>query len=432
LRLLATERSTVRAVTHALLAAPPLEEGEIPGLEEPGCHRITLSGRGASGLPAADVVAAWEAGLHAPGGALGWLLQPVEGASDVVLGAADRVAGLAAEESDELVVCVERPTPDWPARLAHPVLWPLLGDPLATDARGGGSFRWAADGSVLVRVTSETRARGITRIEVVDGSEGDAASLPETNGFDLAILSGRAAERLRARGDARIRLQRLPRWDAVYALWLNAQARWTNDPSFRRWLSGALDRESMARYLFGEQAEATYGLTGVGKATPAAARRPFSRTSSPRLALAFDRDDRNAASIAARVKAVLEQEGVVLQLVPGPVVHLRRSLEEGGAQMAIVAHRPPTGDPVLALLDTLWPLRATALEASERLERATRIEDADRRRERAAEVEAELIERGRLVPLVRLRAWLARHADLSGVESGAYGVLRFERAEWIR
>jgi hypothetical protein len=422
----------MRAVTRALLAAPPLDEGGIPRLEEPGCHRIALSDHGTGVLSAAEIVAAWEAGLHVPGSALGWLLQPVEGARDVVVGAADRVTGLAAEDRERLVVCVERPTPDWSARLAHPVLWPLLGDALAKDARGGGSFRWDADGNALVRAHREGRRGDVTRVEVVDGSERDDTSSAAANGFDLMLLTGRAAEPWRASGDPGFRVQRLPRWDAVYALWLNAQTRWTNDPSFRRWLSGALDRESMARYLFGEDAEATYALTGVGEGTPPAARRPFSRTSSPRLALAFDREDRNAASIAARVKAVLEQEGVALRLEPGPEVHVRRSLDEGRVQMAVVAHRPPVGDPVLDLLDTLWPLRATAAEVLGRLERATRIENAGRRRERAAEVEAELIERGRLVPLVRLRAWLARRVDLSGVEPGAYGVLRLEGAEWVR
>ena len=318
------------------------------------------------------------------------------------------------------MVCVEHATPDWPSRLQHPALWPLVGDPATRSARGGGSFRWSDDGHALERATAESRR-----------NRDDVASLFATDAFDLAFLWGRAAERLLAGRDERMRMQRIPRWDTVYALWLVADRRWTNDPSFRRWLSTRLDRESMASYLYGEQAEAAYGLPDRGGETPEAVRRPFSAASSPRLALVFDEADTHAANLAARVKAVLEQASVALRLEPCARTDLQRALDEGRSQMVLLAHRPPLNDPVLALLDTLWPFRAAALEETRRLVRATRIGDPARRRERAAEIEAAMLGDARLVPLVRLHAWLARKTALSRVEVGAHGVVRLDRAEWV-
>jgi hypothetical protein len=381
-------------------------------------------------ITAADVVAAWEAGLRAADGPHGWLLRPVVGSGEVILGVADRVSGLSVE-GDALVVCVEYATPDWPARLQHPALWPFVGDPAIGSVRGGGSFRWADDGSALVRATAESRRNRVRRIVLGRGSEDDVISPTAADAFDVAFVWGRTAERLLAGRGERMRMQRIPRWDTVYALWLVTDRRWTNDPTFRQWLSSRLDRESMASYLYGEQAAAAYGLTNPGGKTPETVRRPFSASSAPRLALVFDEADPHAANLAARVKAVLEQESVELRLEPCARTDLRRSLEEGRSQMALLAHRPPVSDPVLALLDTLWPFRAAALEETRRLERATRISDPARRRERAAEIEAAMLGDAHLVPLVRLHGWLAHNAALSRVEVGAQGIVRLDRAEWV-
>jgi hypothetical protein len=431
LRLLAFDPAEAGALTHALVAAPPIAEHAIPKLAEPGCHPVPLDATGGAPLSAAEVVAAWEAGLRDDDGPHGWLLQPVVGATEVSLGVADRVAGLETD-GDALVVCIEQATPDWPSRLQHPALWPVVGDPGTSGARGGGAFRWSDDGRGLERATAEPRRNRVRRIVLDSASIDDDLAASATGAFDLAFSWGRAAGRLLAGRDERLRLQRIPRWDTVYALWLVADRRWTNDPSFRRWVSTGLDRESMASYLYGEQAEAAYGLTDQDGETPETVRRPFSAASSPRLTLVFDEADAHAANLAARVKAVLEQENVDLRLEPCAGGDVRRALDEGRSQMVLLAHRPRVDDPVLAMLDTLWPLRAAAFEETRRLVRATRIGDPARRRERAAEIEAAMLGDARLVPLVRLHAWLARNTALSRVEVGARGVVRLDRAEWVR
>lgn len=430
LRLLASDPANAGALTHALVAAPPIAERGIPLLAEPGCHPVPVAGAEGTRITASDVVAAWEAGLRDADRPHGWLLQPVVGATEVGLGVADRVAGLGVE-GKSLVVCLEHATPDWPSRLQHPALWPVVGDPGTSSARGGGPFRWSDDGRTLERATTEVRRNRVRRVAIRSGSGDDDVPPSAIGSFDVAFLWGRAAERLLAGRDERVQLQRIPRWDTVYALWLVADRRWTNDPSFRRWVRNRLDRESMASYLYGEQAEAAYGLTDRGGATSETVRRPFSAASSPRLTLVFDEADAHAANLAARVKAVLEQANVDLRLEPHARADLRRALDEGRSQMALVAHRPPVNDPVLSLLDTLWPLRAVAREETRRLIRATRIGDPTRRRERAAEIEAAMLEDARLVPLVRLHAWLARDTALSRVEVGAHGVVQLDRTEWI-
>jgi hypothetical protein len=433
-RLLANEPGLRRAVTHSLVAAPPLENGSLaprplgPG-EDADCHRFDLSGPPGRRLTAEHVVAAWEAGLRVPHGPHGWLLQPVSGALDVVAGANGHAAGLRGEP-DALVVCTERPTPDWSARLEHPALWPVVRDSATGRDRGGGDFRWSEDGTALLRVTREIDRPGrVDRIEIVTDAAGDAAALFAAGGIDLAVLYGRAAAGVRTASGGSVRAERLPAWDKLYALWLDPDVRWVNDPSFRRWIATAIDRESMAPYLFGAQGQAAHELSGTGGAQVAPVpRRPFSSTSSPRLTLAYARDDPHAASIAARVKAVLEREGLRVRIEPRDP---RALPPDGITHATLVAHQPPVSDPLLALLDTLWPLRETAAEEVRRLLRATRVVDTAGRRESAAEVEAILIESARLVPLVRLHAWLALRPGLDGVGSGGIGVLRLDRAEWV-
>jgi MarR-like DNA-binding transcriptional regulator SgrR of sgrS sRNA len=429
LRLLETEPGQVRMLGRSLVAAPPFVTGDSG---EADCQRFSTSGAEDRRLDAGDVVADWEAGLREVDGPYGWLLQPVAGAVDVALGATAHAAGLRADE-DSLVVCTERPTPDWAARLEHPALWPVVRDPPTGRDRGSGPFRWSDDGTALLRVARDgKRPARVDRIEIVRDRAQDAVSLFGEGQLDLAIVYGRAAGEIRAPRDGTVRMERLPGWDKIYALWLGSEGRWVNDPAFRRWVAAVIDRESMVRYLFGTQGQTAQGLTDAGRprATPAAGR-PFSRTSSPRLTLAFDRRDRHAESIAARIKAVLEREGVKLLLEPRDSMGRGAQSEDEPAVM-LMAHHPPVGDPVLGLLDTLWPLRVVAREEIRRLLRATRISDPGRRGERAGEVESRLIDDARLVPLVRLQAWLARREGLSGVGAGRYGVLRLDRAEWVR
>ncbi len=80
----------------------------------------------------------------------------------------------------------------------------------------------------------------------------------------------------------------------------------------------------------------------------------------------------------------------------------------------------------------MWPLGEAAAEAFQRLDRASRISAERRRHERAALVEDSLLADARLIPLVCLHAWLVQHNDLTGVSAGRYGILRLERAEWVR
>jgi len=430
LRLLAREPLLMDAIGHALVAAPPLDVRSVttalPDLEQQDCRRFRRAGARNRRLAPGEIVHAWEAGLRREDAPHGWLLQPVSGAIEVSLGAVEHAAGFRVE-TDALVICSSGSIPDWAQRLGHPALWPAVRDPSSGDVRGAGVFRRDGDGRYR-RSGTEKRDRvgRVDRIDPVSAAEESAVTLLSSGRVDLAVVYGREAGE--AADDDTLRRRRLEAWDTVYALWVDTRGRWVNAPEFRRWIATRVDRESMTRYLFGEQGTPSTSLIGE-KPPPVstAVDRPFSATSSPRLSLSFDGADPHAASIAARVKAVLERESpnlhVVLVDAPG---------SSAGSQLRLLAHHPPVDDALLSLLDSLWFLRGVATDEIRRLLRATQIVDAGRRRESAARLERRLIEDGRLVPLVRLHAWLISRRDLTGVDAAAYGVLRLEHAEWER
>ncbi len=433
-RLLETEPDQARAVRRSAVsrrAVLTVIDNGGPGVGDPegtSCSRFRVA-------PPADpetIISAWEAGLRRPDGAHRWLLAPVLGSRELVLAGATHASGLR-DERGMLVVCAANPMPDWPLRVAHPELWPHRVDPVSRQVQGDGPFRWSADGTSLVRSRPGPASR-TERIELVQAQDREAAALISRGQVDLAIVYGATADTLLDADAPPVRLERIPGWDKVYALWLNPASRWVNDPRFRRWLAGTIDREAMVRLVFGGRGEPAFRLrTGDDETLPwpATAGRPIAPSSSPRLVLTFDGEDPHARSIAARIKAVLEQDGLVLDLEPRSGDE-RRAWLESGFQMALVAHHPPIADPVLGLQHTLWPLGQAAADAFQRLDRASRISPDHRRHERAALVEDSLLAEARLIPLVRLHAWLVRHNDLTGISAGRYGILRLERAEWVR
>ncbi len=235
---------------------------------------------------------------------------------------------------------------------------------------------------------------------------------------DLAVLYGRAAGGLIDSGERRLRLSRAPGWDRTYFLWSEPRHRWLNDPALRRWLAGILEREPMLRFLFDGRGSAAYSLSSPDPVAPIWAEpgpAPFARHARPRLSLRFDRQDPHAASIAARVKAVLDAHGVELALLPRLAEELIDGLRSKEAELTLLVHQATSEDAVEALDRTL-----------------RRLDPAEAEGATPAQVERSLLEQARLVPLVRLEAWLARSHRLEGVRAGTYPVLRLETARWRR
>jgi hypothetical protein len=418
-RFLAGDPGLAQRVAHGLVARRPLPP-DVPAAR-PGCSQYRLAPP--EDPAASQVLEAWQAGLRDPQGAHGWLLGPVTGARAVASGVAERAEGLAAAGEELLVVCFERPVPDWSWRLDHPALWVAPGD-MASPAR----FRRAADGLAVERQAVGRRRRSaLRRVEFV-GEPPGGPEAGDPRAFELAVAYGREVDRERSRASVspRTRLERIQAWDATYALWIDKSARWTMDPAFRRWLAGVLDADAAAAvsHLFGRDAEAARGLLASREPPPAPVRRPFSRTSAPRIQLAHDDADPRARELASRIQAALAAEGVDVRRLQ------QQEAELPGLQL--IAHRPALADPILALLETLWPLGARASEEIRSLERAAELPTSELRRRRAAELEAAWIAEATLVPLVRVHAWLVRDARLEGVRLGPFGVLRLERAAWIR
>ena len=419
LRVLDGDADLASAVRRSVAARRPLPS-DLPTVQG-GCERFRLARPG--GPRATDVIAAWEVGLKSAGSAHGWLLGPVTGARQVAAGSSDRVPGLTADGEEALVVCFDRPVPDWSARLEHPALW--VAPPQTDDARG---FHRTPDGRAAERRPVGSKSRhSVQRVEFVSGP-GAAPGPSLGRSFDLAVVYGRDAERERALASVspRTHLDRIPLWDATYALWIDGAGRWTGDPAFRRWLAAVLAEDALAAasFAFGEHAEPARGLIGHTEPPATPTRRPFSTTSSPRLDLAYDASDPRAEELAARLQAALAVAGADVRLVV-------RGASDRPA-LRLLAHRPALTDPVLALLETLWPLGEQAADQIQSLDHLAALADENLRRRRAEELEAAWCSDARLVPLVRVHAWLVRDARLGRVRVGSFGVLRLERAVWSR
>jgi len=248
-------------------------------------------------------------------------------------------------------------------------------------------------------------------VRFVTAGETDPALVLRLGEADLAVLYGRAASSLLGENEHSVRMRRAPGWDRTYFLWSGSRARWVNDPAFRRWLAGTVRRESLLQFLFDGRGVAAHSLSApASPILPPPAGTPFVRDAPPRLSLRFDGNDPRAQSIAARIKAELETHGLVLTLLERDARELGEDLRSRELELALWVHRATDGDARESLGRTLRRLGQDG--------------DAPFGTERS------LLLQGRLVPIVRLDAWLATRRALKGVRPGNYGELRLDRARW--
>jgi hypothetical protein len=440
-RVLVGSGLTADAVLLGAVAAPLTSSGIAAELRAPdhgpgGCWSVEIEPRkiGAEGAPLvpAEIAAAWEASLRRGDSPQDWLLEPIDGAAELVAGRETRAPGLQVSAS-ALSLCSTRPMPDLPARLAHPALWYLRDDDGPGRREGPGPFREQAVGSLVSSPRPGTTDPNLERIELVQ-DQGDPSLLLRLNEADLGLLLGSQAGRLLGAQPNRIALRRVSSQDRIYFLWVDASRRWVNDPPFRRWLGGAIDREAMLRHVFDGRGEAVYQLLGEAFGGPVWQPQdtpPFSGSSRPRIELAFRSDDPFADSIASRIRAVLELHGVRVDLRPVSQEQLTGA-QLRGVTAALLVHRPRTADPLLGLMESLagWP--TVPPEAWADLRKGATEAAAKIRLGAARSVEAKLLRDARLLPLVRIHAWLAVDRDLRGVEVGVDGVLHMEGAWWSR
>ncbi len=411
------EHDTVAtSIRHSLRGSPPFARGWILPKQPrrlaatSGCARLRIApGRFADGdaVTAETLIEAWTRELRVPGSPVAWLLGPLD------------ESGLRAEGED-LVACFDRSLPDWEDRLSHPGLWPVR-----PDGSGAGPYVPGPTAGGWTRNPALTGPpESFDEIRFVDAGKLAADTLIALAEVDLAIVYGREIARLRVADLEGFDLEPLAGWDRTYALWLDPQARWINDPPFRKWLAAQLDRVGLARLLFGEEAIASAGLLSGGPSKPEVpvASRPFDSRSIPRLALGFDPEDPYAARIAARLKARLREIGIELTL---PQDSPGRSSRAG---LVLFAHHPPVGDPVLGLQHTLRSVTevdGNAEDAWRFLRLGAEQSNVTDRLALARQAEQKLLADGRLIPLVRLPAWVVRNANGRAVSFGPYGVLRF-------
>jgi MarR-like DNA-binding transcriptional regulator SgrR of sgrS sRNA len=263
----------------------------------------------------------------------------------------------------------------------------------------------------------------IDRIELIDDG-GNPALMMRLGEADLALLLGKQIGLAEGDATGRFVLERFEARDRTYFLLMDPGARWINDPSFRRWLAGLIDREQMLDYLFDGRGEAAYSLApgrSDGPVWERQASRPLAATSEPRISLGFDERDHAAAAIASRLKAALEIEGVRLSLV---------DRSDGEASMTLLAHMPAAAEVLTQLLADVARMRDHAAGELDLLQRAAEQNKPELRAELVWWAESALMRDGRIVPLLRLEAWLARNPALRDVGSGDGGELLLGDAWW--
>jgi MarR-like DNA-binding transcriptional regulator SgrR of sgrS sRNA len=440
----AVEREVVRANVREGLAPGGLLLGlRRPRTDDP-CWGFWVIPNAAfpdgRAVEARDLVNAWARGLADETRDDRWLLDPLLARSAPGAMQPPTLVGINAD-GQFLEVCPPQPVPDLPLRLEHPALW--LGGERRTGGlfEGPGPFYRTPDGTLYPNPGHQGPGPYVERVEVfqVDADP----SIPFRLGdAQVAILFGKAAGKLRSEATARsgfpLSFERVPSWDRTYFLWLDPEKRWVNDPRFRKWVSAVLDRDEMLAYLFDGQGDRAFSLSPGGSPVPVyedlQPDRPLSPTSVPRLTLLYDEEDAQALTLARRVQAVLATHQVELSLVARRSSDLRRALATGEAEAALLAHRPATRDPLLGLLGSTWwfgrrfdGLLDPLLRAASEIAPGRRAERA----EMAWEVEQGLLVDARVVPLVRLHAWLAHHPKLSGVETAPGGLLILGEAWWL-
>ena len=120
---------------------------------------------------------------------------------------------------------------------------------------------------------------------------------------------------------------------------------------------------------------------------------------------------------------MLDSHGLELTLLPRNERELIDGLRTEDVELALLVHRATSEDAVDSLGQTLERLGQ---------HHDTVVHAGDEPRAAARRAEQAMLADARIVPLVRLDAWLALPHGLKGVSAGAYGVLRLEKARWRR
>jgi hypothetical protein len=278
-------------------------------------------------------------------------------------------------------------------------------------------------------------------VRFVDPGGVDPGVLAGLGQIDLGVVYGRDAARMIDAADrSGGRTTRLPGWDRIYLLWLNPGPgrRWTRDPAFRAWLRDRIDREILADYLFGGEAVPVDGLLAKTAESGPAAKSSWRVPSEtrPRLSLTFDASDPSAGALASRIKAVVESHGVAIDLEGVDTSTLASRISAQKIHAAVLKRRSHGADPVEDLQAVLRPLGEPVLDALEILDRGSRERPGSSARVAAARAAERLVVDGdgpgrfRVVPLVRVHAWLFSAPGLRDVTHGEPAELSLANAWW--
>jgi hypothetical protein len=239
LRILAGDPFSEDRLLPALLARPLAEpdsgssdDGLVCQLYRFDSHLVYPDGHPVRPV---DVLATWEEMLNDPLSASAWLLEPLGHRQDP----ADRFLIRSGPQTTEeqLELCLNADQPDLSRRLLYPGLWFWRTAASSGLGEGPGPFAARSASDFVANPLYTGEPPYLQRIVRVAG---DPLLLFNLGEVDLAVTYGREAELLATGTNKPLEMARLPGQDRIYYLWLNPASRWTNDPTFRRWLAGRI------------------------------------------------------------------------------------------------------------------------------------------------------------------------------------------------
>jgi len=378
-------------------------------------------------LEARHVAASWEKLILDPGSRHAWLLEAVKGYDDARAGRAAHLPGLVLEDGLTLRVLLAWPVKDFPARLAHPALGISA---FGEGEEGVGPFQIVGAPKVqeIVLRSNPEYFRGLPHLDEIAFVRGEAASEDRiaAGSLDGTPLPPAAAAGSGSR--SRLLTHAVPR---VYLLGLNrAAGAFSHAETALRFL-GALNREALKEVLAEKQGRVP--ATVVEDLAPGKSASPSNAGSSERiqglgkLDLIFPESDRTAAALAEKLQAGIGQSGGRVVSHPVRVGDLDGVLARREYHLFIRPFIPSSSDPLLEYEEVIQWNRSVPAELASRLRGLEGEGNPKAIRTGLGPIDAELQEKGYLVPLLAVPRRFRIGRGLCGLHPDPLGIVDWTR-----
>ncbi len=374
-------------------------------------------------VEARHVVASWERLAADPAARYAWLLDSVKGYDEVHSGESPHLAGLVLEDGLTLRVILTRPVKDLLYRTAHPALGISA---FGEDEQGVGPFEiWGTPSPQQVVLRSNPEYyRGLPHLDEIGFVRGEAARPSRLAPGDLDAAVVPYGEDPSPGPLAKIFAHSVPR---TYVLGLNRSVEPFSRAEAARAFLASLDREAMGAAVASSRAwiPATLvaSLTPGRKAAEPGGKTPAPPASLGRLDLLIPETDKAAATLAAKIQAVILRGGGKVALHAVRVSDLGAALARREYHLFILPFVPSSSHLLLSYEELMqWNrsipgsllIQARALEG---------VEDPSGLPAALEPLDTSLQLGGYLFPLVSLERRLLVRRGLCGLRPDSTGML---------